>query len=291
MEKRIAGLDDSSDVNLGQLHWIASGAFYELSRLPDGLGNMRPADPNSADPKVRKGGIGWRLQQLVRGFNDDDDKAPVRYRELEAIAQPFYERLVEAGYYPEYLWKSRKSRVRLDHVNLAQVRAFFRFDLDADNDGDGILNLEELFLSTNLNVADDPELLPAPVHLYGRTEGNRGVQLYWNSGGESAPGFYLIERWGPRLNLDFRVIKVPSTQTTWIDKNLGAGTTHHYRVRLFVNGRVSAPAHTISWSFWSDPAYPKDGVDPDGAGEGYLGGDVINHVEVGEAVVAPAKKP
>lgn len=137
------------------------------------------------------GGAGWQINALIESFEPEngisftaaelqENHAPVNLGQLKAVAKPFYDRLLDAGYdtkgnlidrgYPiswsaNYPWLSTTSTAenRLA-ANIGQLKLVFSFDLTggmnlADADGDGLPDTWEAryFPNTNVLPNADPD--------------------------------------------------------------------------------------------------------------------------------------
>jgi len=151
-----ASVDDNyAPANLGQLKHVAKQAKAHLdASLP--------------------GGAGTAIDTLVTGFGGnltteqrDANYAPINLGQLKAVAKPFYDRLLSAGYdtkanliahgYPatwgfDYPWNpTTPAEDNYAPANLGQLKIAFSFDASTlvppvDTDGDGIPdNLESAY--------------------------------------------------------------------------------------------------------------------------------------------------
>jgi hypothetical protein len=163
-----AGTNDFAPAVQGQLKWIASMACEELqTNLWDGAGS--------------------NVQQMVDGFPNSNNLAPLNIGQLKNTAKPFYDRLFELGLtndYPtdvtnRYPWTSTPADDD-DYapVTVGQLKYVFSFDLDVDGDGmanwwedgygldsttndasedadsDGLSNLSEFYEHTDPTASD-----------------------------------------------------------------------------------------------------------------------------------------
>jgi hypothetical protein len=110
---------DYAPLVLGQLKWMATNAYLELdARLP--------------------GGAGSAVSNLVRSFENTNNWLTVNVGQLKAVAQPFYDRLIEAGYTENYAWTAATNDDR-DYAIATIGQLKFVFDFDAsDRDADGL---------------------------------------------------------------------------------------------------------------------------------------------------------
>lgn len=130
--------------NLGQLKWFATNACDELeARLP--------------------GGAGSKVWALVRGFRRGGNRVVVNQGQLKAVAQPFYDRLIAAGYASAYPWTpALADDAHYAPANLGQLKQVFSFDpthapLPGDLDGDGLPDAWETAHGLNPRRAADAE--------------------------------------------------------------------------------------------------------------------------------------
>jgi len=115
-----AQADDYAVANSGQLKNIATQAYQELlAHLPGGAGDMTP------------GATGYLLTQVVIGWQSPtqatDDFSVINLGQLKAVAQPFYQRLVEVGYCNALPWNGTADNYAV--ANLGQLKNLFNFDL------------------------------------------------------------------------------------------------------------------------------------------------------------------
>ena len=150
---------DFNPVNQGQVKWMCLKAYEELQEKLPGIGNADILD---------------QIDTLPSGNNF----RPANQGMLKAIALPFYERLIAEGYVQEVPWAAATNASR-NHAlaNQGQLKNLFNFDLDAfdsdgdglpdwwenkygalvagaDEDGDGVSNLQEYQQGSNPLVAD-----------------------------------------------------------------------------------------------------------------------------------------
>jgi hypothetical protein len=126
--------DDFALLNQGQLKQFALGAFLEGEvGLPDGVSwEVR----SLLDQWTYVDETGLRMPLVSE---TTDDYAPVNLGQLKAVAQVFYDQLIELGVKRAYPWTGG---VPDDYAlaNLGQAKAVFDFDLravDASNDPNG----------------------------------------------------------------------------------------------------------------------------------------------------------
>ena len=125
-----ATADDFAAANIGQLKQMASKAVDELqASLPGGAGSVL------TDMVTR-----WRTppDQLNPPGPPRDDFTAVNIGQLKAVAKPFYDRLIAAGYATSYPWTAPSPNdADYSIANLGQLKQVFRFNpgLDADSNG------------------------------------------------------------------------------------------------------------------------------------------------------------
>ncbi|MEI6035831.1 MAG: hypothetical protein WCS65_16315, partial [Verrucomicrobiae bacterium] len=147
---------DYMAANQGQLKNLAARACEELdARLPGGAGTNLTA-----------------LKQTLEASTNGNYNA-VNLGQLKALAQPFYDRLIQAGYSSSYPWTpATADDASFSAANIGQAKNLFAFDLSApagqipawwaryysgqpdmpraeDTDGDGRTNLEEFHVLTD----------------------------------------------------------------------------------------------------------------------------------------------
>jgi hypothetical protein len=111
---------DHGPVNQGQVKWIASQAYGEFQqKLP------------SADLA--------KLLLAVDSFPAGSNHKPANLGMLKAVATPFYDELIAAGYATGYPWEGG-SPADYNLANQGQLKNLFAFDLDVDLDGDGLVD-------------------------------------------------------------------------------------------------------------------------------------------------------
>lgn len=178
--------NDYTAINQGQLKEIATMAYDEMTEnLPGGVGDMTA--PSGTNP----GGTGYRLTALINSWStsgsdglraetsgtNTNDYAIVNIGQVKAVAKPFYDRLIEVGYTTQYPWESSTNATNDYGVaNIGQVKKVFSFDFSgympdwwqieysgttgmnpsADDDGDGLTNLQEYKAGANPESADNP---------------------------------------------------------------------------------------------------------------------------------------
>jgi len=147
--------DDFSAANLGQLKQMATQAAAELNaNLPGGAGDI--------------------INNLITTWNSTpqsgvvrDDHATVNLGQLKAVAQPFYNQLIAAGYTNAYPWANPPQPADdFSAANLGQLKYLFSFDLtysstgDPSNGGSGIPDWWAIAAGLNPN---DPSIGSMPV--------------------------------------------------------------------------------------------------------------------------------
>ncbi len=134
--------DDDAAANLGQLKHMASKAFAELeAQLYGGAGPALTA-------MIAK----WKAPPAPGVIRDDF--AAVNLGQLKAVANPFYERLIEAYIADRFPWADGEN-LRDDEAiaNLGQLKQVFSFDpAGADSDKNGLPDRWERFYFGHLGV-------------------------------------------------------------------------------------------------------------------------------------------
>ena len=163
---------DYAPVNLGQLKWMATNACAEL------------------DEKL-VGGAGSAVHAIVDAFSTSNNYVTASVGQLKHVAKPFYDRLIAVGYTNSCPWTATYAD-DLDWAiaNIGQLKRVFDFapeqqadsDADgmsdewemgwfgdlthgpsADEDGDGLTNLEESLIGANPGAFDtDGDLIADP---------------------------------------------------------------------------------------------------------------------------------
>lgn len=127
---------DYAPINQGQLKWLASKAYLEVSQT------IGP----SAD-----------LAACINAFPSGHNYFPVNIGQVKYLAAPFYDRLYAfgltnalppgmPGYYP---WDGKPETNDYAMVNIGQAKYVFSFDLSVDTDGDGLPDWWEMIHGTN----------------------------------------------------------------------------------------------------------------------------------------------
>ena len=130
--------NDFAAVNQGQVKWIARNAYEELIHLP--------------------GGAGTNLAAVIAGFTTNNNFAGVNAGQLKNLARPFYERLIAVGFTNRYPWTATTNDdVNYAAVSIGQVKQAFSFEIEVDNDVDGMMDWWEYqhFGSTNATSSGD----------------------------------------------------------------------------------------------------------------------------------------
>lgn len=154
--------DDYAVVNVGQLKFVATAAFDEVSaHVPGGAGpavtalikhwyqlepiNGQPASPEDPNSVFHLDENGNRVPLVSAGTND---YAAVNLGQLKAVAKPFYDRLIAAQSATGYPWASTGAN---DYAaaNLGQLKRVFSFELqqtnsNLDTDGNGLPDAWEI---------------------------------------------------------------------------------------------------------------------------------------------------
>jgi len=126
--------DDYAAANIGQLKHIASKAAAELNAklLPDGAGE-----------EINNLVASWSAAPAA-GVSRDD-YAAVNLGQLKAVAKPFYDRLIAAGYTDAYPWgNSLQPTNDYAAANLGQLKNLFSFDPGLDTDTDHLADWWEI---------------------------------------------------------------------------------------------------------------------------------------------------
>jgi hypothetical protein len=111
---------DYAPVNQGQVKWIAAKAYDEIAeKLP-------AADLES-------------LQAVIETLPSGNNFHPANLGMLKAVAEPFYDVLMTEGYADAYPWAGGTA-ADYKMANQGQLKNLFAFDLDVDNDADGLLD-------------------------------------------------------------------------------------------------------------------------------------------------------
>jgi hypothetical protein len=111
---------DYDPVNQGQVKWIAAKAYDEIAeKLP------------SADLAS--------LQEVLDAFPAGNNYHPANLGMLKAAAEPLYDVLITEGYANVYPWVGGTA-ADYKMANQGQLKKLFAFDLDVDNDADGLLD-------------------------------------------------------------------------------------------------------------------------------------------------------
>ncbi len=176
LDPDISDADNHSPANLGQLKHMAKQAKMHLdAALPGGSGPAIASLVEAFEPRIGQG----YTQAQIDAFREQN-YAPINLGQLKAVAKPFYERLLAAGFdtkanliahgYPanwayDYPWNPQTPvEENYAPANLGQVKMTFSFGLvnflspawqqqyfgatsgadpAADPDGDGLTNLQE----------------------------------------------------------------------------------------------------------------------------------------------------
>jgi len=141
--------NDYAPVTAGQLKWMASMARDEL------------------DVGV-PGGAGDDVIEMVEGFIQQDNFAPINVGQLKNVALPIYTRLIAVGYTNQYPWTSTiTDDADYSPANIGQLKNVFSFDVSTDSDGDGMPDWWEIKHGTDPNNPDtDGDELPDGIDAY-----------------------------------------------------------------------------------------------------------------------------
>lgn len=138
---------DYTPVNQGQLKWLASNAYAEVSRT---------IGPDTS------------LTARINAFSTTNNYFPVNIGQVKHLAVPFYDRLyafgltnsLPAGMQGHYPWDGKTGTNDFAMANIGQAKYVFSFDLSVDMDHDALPDWWEIanFGGTN-NCApgDDPD--------------------------------------------------------------------------------------------------------------------------------------
>lgn len=147
----------------------STSANYEPANLGQ-LKNMAAAAKIHLDENL-SGGAGTNIDNLISGFSTDPsiNYAPANIGQLKAVAKPFYDRLIEAGYDTKqnlidhgytntwssaYPWDTNNpvpTSANYAPVNIGQLKSVFSFDLsNLDSDLDGLPDAWEMAIFGDL---------------------------------------------------------------------------------------------------------------------------------------------
>ncbi len=112
---------DFNPANQGQVKWMCTQAAAEFMEKLPSLGNTN-------------------ILSRIDTFPAGNNFRPANQGMLKALAQPFYDRLIAEGYVQKVPWAASTNASRnLALANQGQLKNLFNFDLDAfDSDGDGL---------------------------------------------------------------------------------------------------------------------------------------------------------
>jgi len=151
--------NDYAPVNQGQVKYIAEQARQELNMyLPLGAGAA--------------------IDELIAGFNTNQNYTPANAGQLKFVAEPFYNRLVGVGFATGFPWDNSSNDVDYALANIGQLKNLFSFDLRADDDSDGLPNWWEARFFGSVTATDpdgDPDgdgVYNSGEYLWGRDPGN-----------------------------------------------------------------------------------------------------------------------
>ena len=149
---------DSSDnyapANLGQLKLVAKKAMEYLDLyLPGGAGSDIAEMVAAFEPRLGQGYTPQQISQFKAA-----NYAPANLGQLKAVAKPFYDRLLAAGYdtrqnliahgaggwlydYP-WLWSNPATPDPANYApaNIGQLKFVFSFDISTDTENDGLMD-------------------------------------------------------------------------------------------------------------------------------------------------------
>lgn len=114
-------VNDYAPALAGQLKWMATKAYDELqTNLPGGAGS----------------GVAGR----VAAFAASNNYVPVNLGQLKYVSEPFYARLIAAGYTNAYPWTTNSTADDVDYAPavLGQLKNVFSFDVTFNSDQDGL---------------------------------------------------------------------------------------------------------------------------------------------------------
>ena len=118
------------------------------------------------------------------------------------------------------------------------------------------------------------------------TRVNDGVELTWDAPAGDVTGYQILRRRPEQCEFGYRVYveNTNSTGTTWVDKNVVAGTLYDYRIKAINDAGVGS----LSWS-WSNtpsirPARLEAGTEPNSSPTGVP--TITGTAQVGETLTA-----
>jgi hypothetical protein len=207
--------DDYVLVNQGQVKHIASQAYAEL--------NVRLTN-----------GAGTNLTALINGFTTNNNYDLANVGQLKAVAKPFYDRLIEAGYTNSYPWSTGTD----DYViaNIGQVKNVFSFDLTT-------------FAAPS-----------APTGLTAIEWDNGNVGLTWTDTSSNETGF-LIERSDDNGQTWTSIVTISANSTGYTVADSQAGTSG---VSLFRVRSVNEAGSSSNSAGQTAPLDPNGDRDNDG---------------------------
>jgi hypothetical protein len=192
--------DDYVLVNQGQVKHIASQAYAEL--------NVRLTN-----------GAGTNLTALINGFTTNNNYDLANVGQLKAVAKPFYDRLIEAGYTNSYPWSEGTD----DYViaNVGQVKNVFSFDLSTFT------------------------VPPAPTGLTAFEQDDGNVNLSWTDASTNETGF-LIERSDDNGQTWTLVATIGANNTSYTVAATQAGTSGSSQLRVRSTNEAGASSGSAS---------------------------------------------
>jgi hypothetical protein len=143
--------EDYAPVTLGQLKWIATTASAELdANLTNGAG---PDVTNLINSWSTLQGNGTRIP--IVGSNTED-YAIANLGQVKNVMKPFWDRLIAEHRAIKYPWTTAAGDEEdFAIANLGQLKLAFAFaPANPDQDGDGILDLQEYNQGTDPHLAD-----------------------------------------------------------------------------------------------------------------------------------------
>lgn len=153
---------DYAPINQGQLKWLASNAYAEVS--------------NAIGPDTN-------LTALIDSLSISNNYLPVNIGQVKYLAAPFYDRLYEfgltnampPGMLGRYPWDGRMGTNDYALVNIGQAKYAFSFSLsiDPDADYDGRPDWWEVIHRTDSNNAD---VAPPTISIQ---EPANGTRIVW----------------------------------------------------------------------------------------------------------------
>lgn len=205
--------NDFAAVTQGQVKNIASNAWAEMDDdLP--------------------GGASSAITALVGGFSPTNDYLAANIGQLKIVAQPFYDRLIAAGYTNAYPWAESATTNDYAAANIGQLKNLFSWDLTYSTVGDGIPDWwrGEYFGATTTNYLSCASCDPTG-------DGISNLQKYQNS----LNPFVSYSITAPPAVISY------STGNPAFVPDLGPGASYSWSI---TNGTItsSANAASITWT-------------------------------------------